>query len=114
MRIRRTGMQAFFRIKNKRTLPDAQGLLYQRRTQSFSTVCIERGCSILGRILEQTAYQWIKRAKAQHIHQEITQGLKPLKKIAEENGFSSMAQFPKFCKKELGETASRIRKGIKV
>lgn len=63
--------------------------------------------------LGQTAYQWLKQAKAQHIYQEINQGEKPLKRIAEENGFSTIAQFSNFCKKELDVTPSQIRKRIK-
>lgn len=65
------------------------------------------------RIVGQTAYHWIKEAKVRYIHQEILLKVKPLKVIAEENGFSTIAQFSNFCKKELGAVPSQLRRGVK-
>lgn len=64
------------------------------------------------KIFGQTAYRWMKQSKVRHIRREIIFGAKPLKLIAEENGFSTMAQFSNFCKKELGTVPSRIRKEV--
>ena len=59
--------------------------------------------------LNITPYQWIKEGKKERLHYEITATKKPLKQIASENGYTTMAQFNKFCKKELGKNPGELR-----
>ncbi len=63
-------------------------------------------------IFGETPYQWMKAGRAKMIHAEITSTRKPFKQIAFENEFSTIAQFTKFCKKELGKTPSNIRASV--
>lgn len=62
-------------------------------------------------VFGNTAYDWMKKSKAQSIRREITMSQKPFKQIAVEYEFSSISTFAKFCKKELGNTPLRIRNG---
>ena len=63
-------------------------------------------------IFKETPYQWMKANKAKVIQDEITSTNKPFKQIAYENEFSTIAQFTKFCKKEIGKTPSSIRASV--
>ncbi len=63
-------------------------------------------------VFGETPYQWMKAGRAKMIHAEITSTRKPFKQIAFENEFSTIAQFTKFCKKELGKTPSNIRASV--
>lgn len=54
----------------------------------------------------------MKANKAKVIQDEITSTNKPFKQIAYENEFSTIAQFTKFCKKEIGKTPSSIRASV--
>lgn len=54
-------------------------------------------------------YRWMKQRKTEHIYNEICYGVKPLKVISEEFGFSSTSQMSDFCKKEFGIPPGRIR-----
>jgi len=56
-----------------------------------------------------TPYRWIKEGKILMIHRQITSTRKPIKQIAYENGFGSLAQFTRFCKTELGKTPTELR-----
>lgn len=60
-------------------------------------------------IFGETPYQWMKAGRAKTIRDEILSTRKPFKQIAFENEFSTIAQFTKFCKKELGQTPTSIR-----
>lgn len=57
----------------------------------------------------RTPYQWMKEARAKLIGQQLLNTHKSVKQIALENGFSDMAQFTKFCKKELGKTPTQLK-----
>ena len=57
----------------------------------------------------RTPYKWMKEGKAKLIRQQLTNTQKSVKQIALENGFSDMAQFTKFCKKELGKTPTQLK-----
>ena len=56
-----------------------------------------------------TPYKWMKQARAKLIRQQLINTDKPVKLVALENGFSDMAQFTKFCKKELGKTPTQLK-----
>ena len=60
-------------------------------------------------IFEQTPYRWMTEGRAKIIREQLTTTTKPLKQIALENGFGSVVEFTKFCKKELGATPTGIR-----
>ena len=57
-------------------------------------------------------YGWMKEGRTLSIHYEITATRKPIKQIAYENGFGSIAQFTRFCKKELGLPPVELRSKI--
>ena len=61
------------------------------------------------KVFNQTPYKWMKEARAKLIRQQLVNTQKPVKQIALENGFSDMAQFTKFCKKELGATPTQLK-----
>ncbi|NDV85015.1 helix-turn-helix transcriptional regulator, partial [Bacteroides sp. 51] len=60
----------------------------------------------------QTPYKWMKEARAKLIRKQLINTHKPVKLIALENGFSDMAHFTKFCKKELGKTPTQLKEDI--
>ena len=60
-------------------------------------------------VFGKPAYKWMKENKALSIYNEIISCNKPLKQIAFDFGFYTMAQFTKFCKAELGRPPSIIR-----
>ena len=61
------------------------------------------------KVFGRTPYGWMKDGRILSIHYEVTATKKPLKQIAIEAGFSSTAQFSKFCRKELGKTPLELR-----
>ena len=61
------------------------------------------------KIFDQTAYNWMKEEKAHLMQIEIKSTNKPFKQIALENGFGTISQFSKFCKKELGKNPVNLR-----
>ena len=60
-------------------------------------------------VFGKTPYSWMKEGRAQTIYYEIASTKKPFKQIAFENGFGSISQFTKFCKKELNRTPQELR-----
>lgn len=60
-------------------------------------------------IFGQPPYRWMTEGRARIIRQQLTTTNKPLKQISLENGFGSVVEFTKFCKKELGATPTGIR-----
>ena len=60
-------------------------------------------------IFHQNPQEWMSRQKALNIHNQIITTKKPIKQIAFESGFGSIAQFTRFCKKELGVTPAVLR-----
>lgn len=60
-------------------------------------------------VFGQTPYKWMKQGRADIIRQQLIGTKKPVKQVAIENGFGNMAQFTKFCKKEIGYTPTEIR-----
>lgn len=50
------------------------------------------------RYFNESPYRWILRQKAEHIHQEISLGMVPLKEIAKKYHFSSYQHFSDFCR----------------
>jgi len=65
------------------------------------------------KIFKKTPYKWMLTGRSHILYQELVSTSKPFKNIAYENGFSTISQFNKFCKKELGETPTVIRFGNK-
>ncbi len=57
----------------------------------------------------KTVYKWMKEQRAKIIYTQLLSSNNPIKQVAFENGFSTVSQFSKFCKKELGKTPSDIR-----
>ncbi len=62
-------------------------------------------------IFGQTAYNWMKERRTKIVYEELITTSKPVKQVAFENGFGTVSQFTKFCKKELGKTPTDIRSG---
>lgn len=60
-------------------------------------------------VFGKTPYKWMLETKARILFKELSGTSKPFKEISVENGFSTVAQFSKFCKKELGHTPTEIR-----
>lgn len=58
--------------------------------------------------------QWMVQMKMNHIAGELKYTNKPLKDIAEENGFKTTASFANFCRKHRGLSPDMIRKGRKM
>ncbi|MDH6535194.1 AraC family transcriptional regulator [Parabacteroides sp. 52] len=58
-----------------------------------------------------SAYKWMKGKKMELIYHEINTTNKPFGQIAEEQGFLSLSQFTDFCKKNLGNSPGKIRRG---
>lgn len=54
-------------------------------------------------------YRWMKERRAQVVYQQLITTKKPIKQVAMENGFGDITQFAKFCKKELGRSATEIK-----
>ena len=63
-------------------------------------------------VFDRTPYNWMKESKLSTIYHEITATGKPIKQIAIESGFGSVAPFTRFCKKELGKTPIELRNGV--
>ena len=61
-------------------------------------------------VFQSTPYKWMKEGKAMVVRREIATTKKTFRQIAEENGFSTLSQFTKFCKKEIGKNPGEIRK----
>ena len=59
-----------------------------------------------------TPYAWMKEGKTLTIRHQITATKKPIKQVAIECGFISLAQFTRFCKKELGKTPLELRSEV--
>ncbi|WP_163724100.1 AraC family transcriptional regulator [Parabacteroides sp. PM5-20] len=57
-----------------------------------------------------SAYQWMKQKKNQQLYHELNATDKPIKLIAEEQGFPSLPQFNDYCKKHFGFPPGKIRK----
>ena len=55
--------------------------------------------------------RWIREQRAREIHREIVSTSKPFRQIALEQGFVADALFTRFCKAELGNTPTEIRRG---
>lgn len=55
--------------------------------------------------------KWLKRERAQMIYHELRSGVKPLKQLSDEYGFSTPQQLDRFCKRELKKNPGEIRKG---
>lgn len=64
-------------------------------------------------VFGKTPNRWMIEGKARLIHHELLSSEKSLKEIASGYNFKDGAQFHKFCKKELGNSPSGIRKSIK-
>lgn len=64
-------------------------------------------------VFAKTPNRWIIEGKARLIHHELLTTNKSLKEIAIVYDFKNKSQFSAFCKKELGNTPSEIRKAIK-
>ena len=61
-------------------------------------------------VFNRTPYGWMKEGRIQAILGEITETKKSFKQIALGNGFKSLEELTRFCKKELGSTPTDIRK----
>lgn len=65
------------------------------------------------KVLGKSPYRWMNEEKAKQIFSELTVTSKPIKEIWVDYGFSSASYFNQFCRKYLGDTPARIRKGRK-
>jgi len=61
------------------------------------------------KVFNRTPYSWMKESRTSTMRSEITTTVKPLKQISHECGFSSIAQFTRYCKKEVGMTPMELR-----
>jgi AraC-like DNA-binding protein len=61
------------------------------------------------KVFHTAPYRWIKQKRTESIYYEICHGVKPLKVISEEYGFSSTSQMNDYCKKEFGLPPGKIR-----
>ena len=61
-------------------------------------------------VFGEAPYGWMQREKAKQIYGEICRSNKPIKKIAEEYGFSIQPNFNRFCKTAFGMNPGEIRK----
>jgi AraC-like DNA-binding protein len=61
-------------------------------------------------VFDKPPYKWIKEQRANKIYHEICSGNIPLKQVAAKYGFSTIPQFTKFCKTELGRNPGELRK----
>lgn len=61
-------------------------------------------------IFETTPYKWMKEGRSRIIREQLLNTNKPIKQISMENGFSTISQFTKFCRKELGDSPSKLKK----
>ena len=66
-------------------------------------------------IFGQAPYEWVQQEKARLIYEEICNGNKPLKEIAERYGFTVQANFNRFCQTAYATSPGKIRKrkGVK-
>lgn len=55
-------------------------------------------------------YQWIQERRVNLIYHELYVSDKPIKQIAEEQGFNSLPQFNDYCKKHFGYPPGKMRK----
>jgi AraC-like DNA-binding protein len=62
-------------------------------------------------VFDKPPYKWIKERKANAIYHDICSANTPLKQIAAKYGFSTIPQFTKFCKTELGRNPGELRRG---
>lgn len=60
-------------------------------------------------VFGQTPHRWMLDRRAKRIYIQLTTTNLSVKELAFENGFSSISQFTKFCKKELGKNPTEIR-----
>ena len=60
-------------------------------------------------VFNRTPYEWMKEGRILSIQNDITTTKKSFKQIAIENGFRSLEEFTRFCKKELGKTPTDFR-----
>lgn len=72
-----------------------------------STSCFEKK---FRKTFGTSVYQWLKQKKINLLYHEINRTDKPLKQIAEEQGFHSLPQFNDFCKKYFGYPPGKLRK----
>jgi hypothetical protein len=60
-------------------------------------------------VFGRAPYGWMKEGKVLSVQKEITSTKKPFKQIAFENGFKSLEELTRFCKKELGNIPTMVR-----
>lgn len=87
----------WYRFRNVEEIADSMHLTPRQFSAKFK------------KVFNQTPYKWMKEGRAKLIRQQFINTQKPVKQIALENGFSDMAQFTKFCKKELGNTPTQLK-----
>ena len=61
---------------------------------------------------EDSPYSWILKQKSRHIKSRLADSKVSLGSIIKEYGFSSPAHFTTYCKKQFGESPSRLRKQL--
>ncbi|MDR2533831.1 MAG: AraC family transcriptional regulator [Tannerellaceae bacterium] len=61
---------------------------------------------------EDSPYSWILKQKSRHIKSRLADSKVSFRSIIKEYGFSSPAHFTTYCKKQFGESPSRLRKLI--
>jgi len=74
---------------------------------SYSTSGFEKKFK---QVFGSSAYQWMKQKKNQMLYHELNATDKPIKQVAEEQGFPSLPQFNDYCKKHFGYPPGKIRR----
>jgi len=63
-------------------------------------------------IFQQTPYRWMKEGKKEKVYYDLTVICKSIKQAASDNGFNSIPQFTRFCKKEIGKTPNELKRFV--
>lgn len=93
------------------------GIVYQNweSVESLDKLADLAGLSLSGfskrfkKVFGIAPYKWIMNRKGEGILQDLSNGIKSMKQIAEEYGFYSVQHFGHYCKKRFGLPPGRIR-----
>lgn len=61
---------------------------------------------------DDSPYSWMLKQKSRHIRTKLADGKVPFGTIIKEYGFSSPAHFTTYCKKQFGQSPSKLRKQL--
>lgn len=66
-------------------------------------------CDLFVAEFGESPYQWMQKQKAKHIIGRLAQSNLSIKEIIDEFDFSSQSHFNKYCKRQYGDTAAKVR-----